>query len=324
MKSKSLRILLIINPISGTNSKIGLCEAIEKKVSSMGHTLVTSETKGPGDATQIARKAAEDGYDVVLACGGDGTVNEIATGLIGTNTILSILPNGSGNGLARHIGIPVDPIEALTTVKKGRVVDCDYCTVNDIPFFCTFGLGFDAAVSHRFALGNKRGLIAYLKSAIDEFIHYKPDSYKLIIEDKKIDVDAFLIACCNASQYGNNAFIAPTASITDGVLDVTVIHSGNAVSQALVGVELLAGSISKGGLIDTFRTSELTIIRPTGGIAHIDGEPVDLPETLHVRCHHGGLKIFAPKKGRFRPLLTPALYFMRECGLRIRHVFTRR
>ena len=290
----------------------------------MGHKLETRETNAPGDATNIARNAAADGFDVVLACGGDGTVNEIAKGLIGTNTILAILPNGSGNGLARHIDVPVDPIEALTTIKKGKVVDCDYCTVNDIPFFCTFGLGFDAAVSQRFASGNKRGLMAYLKSAFDEFIHYQPENYKIIINNTPIEVDAFLIACCNASQYGNNAFIAPTASITDGVLDITLIHSGNAISQALVGVELLTGSIASGGLIDTFKTSELTIIRSSGGIAHIDGEPIHLPETLHIKCHHGGLRLFTPKKARFKPLLTPTYYFLRDCRLRINHLFSRR
>lgn len=323
MNPNPLHILLIINPISGTNSKRGLREAIEKKVSSMGHKIETKLTQGPGDATRIAREASLSGFDVVLACGGDGTVNEVATGLIGSKTVLGILPNGSGNGLARHIDIPVDPIEALYAIKRGRIVDCDYCTVNDIPFYCTFGLGFDAAVSHRFAAGNKRGLIAYLKSAIDEYIHFSPEKYKIIIGNEQIDVDAFLIACCNASQYGNNAFIAPTASITDGVLDITLIHAGNAITQALVGVELLAGSISKRGLVDTFRTSELTIIRPNSGIAHIDGEPVDLPETLNIKCHKGGLKIFSPEKRfRFRPLITPAYYFIKDCGLRISHLFS--
>lgn len=324
VKHKSLRILLIINPISGTNSKLGLREAIENRVTSLGHKIDTSFTNGPGDATKIARQASIDGYDVVLACGGDGTVNEVATGLIGSNTAMAILPNGSGNGLARHIDIPVDPIDAIKAVKRGRIVDCDYCTVNDIPFFCTFGLGFDAAVSHRFAASNKRGLISYLKSAFDEFIHFSPEKYRLIIGEKDIEINAFLIACCNASQYGNNAFIAPTASITDGVLDITVIHSGNALSQALVGVELLTGSITKGGLIDTFKTSELTIIRPNSGIAHIDGEPVELPETLHIKCHRGGLRIFSPKKRfRFRPLLTPAYYFFKDCSLKFNHLLSR-
>lgn len=288
----------------------------------MGHHIETALTKGPGDATVLAREAASQGFDAVLACGGDGTVNEVATGLIGTATALGILPNGSGNGLARHIEIPVDPVAALKAVRHGRIVDCDYCTVNDIPFFCTFGLGFDAAVSHRFAASGKRGLLTYLKSAFNEFIHFTPERYKITNGGKEMNIDAFLIACCNASQYGNNAFIAPTASITDGLLNVTVVHSGNALTQAFVGVELMTGAIAKGGIVDTFKTSELTISRPARGIAHIDGEPVELPDTLHIRCHHGGLKIFAPKKRfRFKPLLTPACMMVKDATTRLGHLF---
>ncbi len=139
MKHAPLNILLIINPISGTNSKRELAGAIEKRVRSMGHTITTSLTTGPRDATRLAKKAVDGGFDAVLACGGDGTVNEIATALIGTDVVLGILPNGSGNGLARHIDIPTDPILALKIIKNGKITDCDYCTVNEIPFFCTFG-----------------------------------------------------------------------------------------------------------------------------------------------------------------------------------------
>lgn len=320
MKSSTLKILLIINPISGTNSKHGLRELIESRVKSMGHIIDTKQTEGPGDATKFAKAATTDNYDVVLACGGDGTVNEVAAGLIGSNVALGILPNGSGNGLARHIDLPVDPILALNILKKGRVVNCDYCTANGLPFFCTFGLGFDAAVSLRFAGGHKRGLIAYLKSAIDEFVRFTPENYQLSFGERVINIDAFLIACCNASQYGNNAYIAPTASITDGQLDVTVVHSGNAISQALVGVELLAGSIAQGGLIDTFRTDSIIIRRTSSGIAHIDGEPIELPDEITIKCHHAGLKIIAPKKRmRFRPLFTPAYMFIKECWMHITH-----
>ena len=323
MKQKSLSVLLIINPISGTNSKHGLRDLIEKRVKAMGHTIETSLTNGPGNATEIARNAAKSNFDIVLACGGDGTVNEVAAGLVGSNVALAILPNGSGNGLARHIDIPIDPIIALDTLKKGRVVNCDYCTANGIPFFCTFGLGFDAAVSHRFAAGHKRGLIAYLKSALDEFVRFTPERYNLSIADRSLNVDAFLIACCNASQYGNNAYIAPHASITDGLLDITIVHSGNPVSQALVGVELLAGSISQGGLIDTFRANSIKISRSTSGIAHIDGEPIELPADIEIVCHPGGLKIIAPKKRmRFRPLFTPIYMFMRESWMRVSKNFS--
>lgn len=324
MKAKRLRILLIINPISGTSSKKGLKKAIERRIRSMGHTICTQETQCQGDGIRIGREAAAEGYDVVLACGGDGTVNEVATGLIGSNTALMILPNGSGNGLARHLDIPVDPLLALDVLKKGHIVDCDYCTVNGRPFFCTFGLGFDAAVSRRFALSHKRGLMTYLKSAVDEFINFKPETCSMTINGSSQNLDIFLIACCNASQYGNNAYIAPAASITDGLLDITIVHSGNPIAQAFVGIELLAGSITKGGLIDTFRAKSVIIERKTPGTVHIDGEPTDMSSRLEIDCHSGGLRIYAPlNNASVKPVLTPLRMFFRDCGIAIGKLFSR-
>lgn len=319
-----MRVKLIINPISGTRSKRGLARTIEKRVRNYGHQIDTDFTAGPGDATRLARKAVDENYDVVLACGGDGTVNEVARGLINTSVALCILPAGSGNGLARHIELPPDPLLALKVLKVGHIKNCDYCTVNDIPFFCTFGIGFDAAVSRRFAKSHKRGLLTYLKSAVDEFIKFTPEKYQLSIGSDNISVDAFLIACCNASQYGNNAFIAPAASITDGVMDITLIHKGNPISQMLVGVELLAGSIAEGGLIDTFRSSSVTIQRNGPGVAHVDGEPIDLPAQLDIKCHHGGLKIVCPnKRYRFKPVITPTRLFLRDCRIAISTLFNK-
>lgn len=290
----------------------------------MGHDITTAFTKGPGDATRLAEEAVEQGYDAVFACGGDGTVNEVAKGLLHTGVALGILPNGSGNGLARHIDIPTDPLLALKIVKQNNIVDCDYCTANGIPFFCTFGIGFDAAVSQRFAKSHRRGLMTYLKSAVDEFLQFNSEKCDLAVGDSRFSVNAFLIACCNASQYGNNAFIAPTASITDGLLDITLIHSGNAISQFLVGAELLAGSITKGGLIDTFRTNSVIIDRNKAGIVHVDGDPVEMDKRLEIMCHHGGLRIFAPsKKSRFRPFLTPTRLFFRDIGISISRLFAK-
>ncbi len=318
-----MKIMLIINPISGTHSKQGLKEKIEKRVRSMGHNIETRLTGGAGDAYTFSKEASENGFDAVMACGGDGTVNEIASGLINSDTALIILPNGSGNGLARHIGIPVDPIIALSVLKRGHVVDCDYCTVNGKPFFCTFGVGFDAAVSHHFAKKRSRGLITYLKSALDVYLRFKPEKYRLTVNGNSQDVNCFLIACCNASQYGNNAFIAPTASITDGQLDITLVHSGNPIAQVFVGVELLAGLIAKGGLIDTFRTDKVIIERQNPGRVHIDGEPLDMPVRLDVECHRGGLKIYAPiKTSRIMPFITPAELFLRDCGTALRSLIT--
>lgn len=316
------RLTLIINPKSGTLSKKGLEDWLPVRLAALGFIVDVKHTEAPGHATQLAAEAAANGAYGVLACGGDGTVNEVASGLINTDTALGILPAGSGNGLARHIGIPVDIELSTEIIAEDNVADCDYGTVNGRPFFCTFGMGFDAAVSYRFARKHRRGLNSYIQSAIDEFIEYHPNTYEIITGHETLTERAFLVSVCNASQYGNNAFIAPAASIQDGLLDVTIIHDGTLIEKALSGVELLAGSIGNHGKIRTFRTPELTIRRHQPAITHIDGEPTELPAELNIKCHPGALKVFIPRHQiKFIPILTPMMLTLREWGIVARRVF---
>ena len=316
-------LMLIINPISGTRSKRKLIPVLERRLAEMGFETDTRLTGGRGDATRLAREAVDRKYYGVLACGGDGTVNETARALCDTGVPLGILPAGSGNGLARHIGLLIDPIEALKVIGERHIEDCDYCTANGRQFFCTFGVGFDAAVTHKFSRQRRRGLLMYLKSAIDVFVTFSPERYSLKTDEHVLVDKAFLIACCNASQYGNNAFIAPSASIRDGLMDITVIHKSNALAQALVGVDLLTGYIGKNALIDIIRVSHATISRDQAGVAHIDGEPVDMPEKIEVGCHPGGLRLFTPRdKMKFRPLITPVRMMLRDWRLAASRLFS--
>lgn len=316
------RLTLIINPKSGTLSKKGLDRWLPLHLERLGYEVDVVYTTGPGHATRIAREAAAAGAYGVLACGGDGTVNEVAAGLIHTPTALGILPAGSGNGLARHIGIPVDVERSLDVIAENHIVNCDYGTVNGQPFFCTFGMGFDAAVSHRFSMKHRRGLNSYISSAIDEFIKYHPNTYEIVAGDRVITDRAFLVSVCNASQYGNNAFIAPAASIRDGLLDVTIVHDGNIIENVWSGVEMLTGSIGNHGKIRTFRTRRLTVRRKQPTITHIDGEPTEFPSELDIRCHQGALRVFVPhRKLRFIPVITPAILTFREWGIVATRIF---
>ncbi len=297
-------------------------ELVKSRLSKKGFRVNIVETRGPGDATRIAEDAVKRGDYGVLACGGDGTVNEVAKALCNSDTALGILPAGSGNGLARHIGIPIDVVQSLSVIESNIIEPCDYGEVNGKPFFCTFGVGFDAAVSNRFALSNRRGLASYLTSAIDEFVKYNPDSYEIIADDRSITDKAFLVVVCNASQYGNNAFIAPTASIRDGLLDVTIVHKGNLFTHAFSGLEMIVGSIGNHGKISTFRTSSLTIRRANKTITHIDGDPTDLPEELNIRCHHKALKIFiTTNKPQFHPFISPLGMMFKDWGIAISRTF---
>lgn len=314
--------LLIINPASGTLSKHRIVSHIFKRLRSMGITFDTVATKGPGHARELAAEAAAQGRHAVYACGGDGTVNEVASGLLGSETALGIIPTGSGNGLARHLGIPVDVDLSLKVIGGNKIISADYGTANGVPFFCTFGVGFDAAVSERCARQKRRGIMMYLKTAINEYVNFMPEEYIIEANGQVITDKAFLVVCCNASQYGNNAFVAPQASVTDGELDITIVHTGNLLTQALVGVDMLIGYIGKNALVDTLRCSSARIIRKSHGAAHIDGDAVTMPEQIDVVCHPGKLKVIVPTEStRFRPIITPTKLLLRDIGLGIRHIF---
>lgn len=305
------KAMLIINPISGTGKKNGLAQKVETKLGHAGYDVDVRVTTCRGDATRLAGEAVAKGYDAVLAAGGDGTVNETAKALCGSEVTLGIIPSGSGNGLARHLRIPVDVDRSLDVIAGGNAIKGDYGTVNERPFFCTFGVGFDAAVSHSFAKQSRRGLLMYMKSALTEYLKYKPETYTISANGKILTEKAFVIACCNASQYGNNAYIAPEASITDGLLDIIIIHQGSPIDTALVGMDLFTGYINSNTMIHSLRAPAAVIYRTNDGPAHIDGEPMIMEDIMDIRCHHRGLNIFVPgDETPVHPMFSPLTRFL--------------
>lgn len=324
---KNQRLLLIINPISGTADKSELPQIVSQGIKeAMGFDVDLKMTTAKGDANQFAKEAVEQGYYGVIVAGGDGTVNEVATALCDSDVALGIIPSGSGNGLARHLEIPVDYDLSLKVIKQNNVVSCDYATVNGHPFFCTFGIGFDAAVSDRFSKQRKRGRFMYFKSAIEEYIKFEPQVYTISANGKIFTQNAFLVACCNASQYGNNAYIAPDASMSDGLLDVIIIHAGSPIDTAMLGVDLFTGYINRNTLLQSFQAPAAVIYRSQEGVAHIDGDPIDLGEIMEVKCHKGGLKIFVSKDKHspFRPIITPINNMVTDTRILMSNFFNKR
>lgn len=318
------KALLIINPISGTGDKAGIRELVVQKLGAKGYSVETRLTARSGDATKFAREASASGYDLVIACGGDGTVNETAVALLGSRSALGIIPCGSGNGLARHLGIEVDVASAVETLAGGHVVECDYGDANGRPFFCTFGVGFDAAVSEKFAQSKKRGPLTYLSNTVKEFVNYQPDVYTIAANGEVITERAFLVAVCNASQYGNNAYIAPKASMTDGLLDIIVVHYGNLLTTAFVGIDMMTGMIDKNFLIHSFRAPTATITRTHGGAVHFDGEPADMPGSIEVTCRKAGIRVVAPEADKpFKPIITPMMSLANDIKITLRRIIER-
>lgn len=290
------KILALINPISGTANKDSIPGIIEGKLNSAEFDVETLFTQTASQASELTIKAAENGYYGVLAIGGDGTVNEVASALRNKKTALGIIPNGSGNGLARHLGIPMHIPDALDIINCDNIQPFDYCTANERPFFCTCGVGFDALVSAKFAKSGKRGPLSYVKSAISEYLKYRSETYKITTPKGVITERAFIIACGNASQYGNNAYIAPNADMQDGLIDITVILPITPLDTAMLGILLFSKHIDQDTNIISFRTPSLSIKREHEGIMHLDGEPVMMPKDIEIECHHLGLRIFTPTK----------------------------
>lgn len=300
------KALLIVNPISGTRSKKGLIETVKARLKPHNIDVEAKITQVSGDAYRWAREAAVNGFDMVISAGGDGTVNEVANALSFTDCTLGILPFGSGNGLARSLGIPQDLSAAIKLIESGHSLTCDRGVVNDKPFYCTFGIGFDATVSEKFASMKKRGRVTYIRSAFREYLNYRSQAYAIVIDGKIITEKALLIAVCNAPQYGNNAYIGPKAKLTDGLLDITVVHSDNPFHTLLMSMDMFTGILDKNRSIGTFRVPSLTIVRTQEGPVHLDGEPMHMGKTLNIECQQKALKVFAPDKvPEFLPFISP-------------------
>ena len=291
------KLLAVINPISGTANKQYIPETITEVMDESKWDVMIRFTQRPGHATDLAKQAIKQGYYGVLAIGGDGTINEVAAALRDSDTALGIIPNGSGNGLARHLNIPIDVKRALEEINNDRIEQFDYCMANQHPFFCTCGVGFDAHVSAKFAESKKRGPMSYLKNTLVEYLRYRSEEYSIETADQVLTERAFVIACGNASQYGNNAFITPNASMQDGLIDVTLIQPFTPLDTAVLGILLFTKHIDQDTNIQSFRTPSLTIHRPKAGVMHIDGEPMMMEADIEVKCVHNGIKIFLPKEG---------------------------
>lgn len=318
------RLLLIVNPISGTRDKDKLVPQLEAKLSEKNFKVETRFTKARGDAYDFTKQAVSDGCDVVVACGGDGTVNEVASALCGTNIPMAIIPSGSGNGLARHIGLTIDELAAVDIIDFENVCDCDYGEVNGDRFFCTFGTGFDAAVAKKFNEESTRGKTTYIKDAFLEFAKYRPQEYRVTIDDANtFDIKAYLIAVCNASQYGNNAFIAPEASITDGVFDVIIIKDAPHLQTLLAGIDMLTGCLPNNKQIDIIRCTKVDIVpKNDDSHVHLDGDPYPSAPEYSIRIFPGQIRLFTnPKRKKFTPFITPFDCIVKDLSVNISRLF---
>lgn len=288
MKKKAV---FIINLISGTSDKATIPGLIDQYLDKTQFEYEIAVTQYAGHASEIAAKAKDDGVDVVVAIGGDGTVNEVARAIVHSSTALGIIPCGSGNGLARHLLLPLNVRKAIEVINRCEIRQLDYGIINDYPFFCTCGMGFDAFVSMKFAEAGKRGPITYVENVLREGLKYKPETYTIEDESGTLQYKAFLISCANASQYGNNAYIAPQASMSDGLMDVIIMEPFDVFEAPQISIEMFSKTLDKNSKIKTFRTRHLHIRRDKPGVIHYDGDPVMTGADIDVELKPKGINI---------------------------------
>ena len=294
MQNKQFDLHAIINPVSGVGSKWGVPRMLAKLAEEKQQTLKLSFTEYPGHAGELAALALQQGAKYILAVGGDGTVNEVAAAMMHSDAVLGIIPKGSGNGLARELHISMDTKRAIEVISKGFVSTIDACKANGRVFFTTCGVGFDAAVSHKFAGEKRRGSLTYVKSTVEEYLQYKPEVYELFVENEAIREEAFLVVCANASQYGNNAYIAPHANIQDGKMDITILSPFTPLDIPSLAFQLFTKQIDKNSKIQVIRATQLSIVRQNHGMMHLDGEPVMSGNRIDVSIIPKALKVFTP------------------------------
>ena len=280
-----------MNPISGTASKANIPKLIEETLDKGLFDYELRLTERAGHAAEIAAEAQREGVDIVVAIGGDGTVNEVARAIVDSKTALGIVPCGSGNGLARHLMLPMNAKKAIEVINRCEIHDLDYGIINGHPFFCTCGMGFDAFVSQKFAEAGKRGPITYVENVLREGLKYKPETYEIRDETGTMRAKAFLISCANASQYGNNAYIAPQASMSDGLLDVIIMEPFDMLDAPQISLDMFNKTLDKNSKIKTFKCRQLHIHRKQPGIIHFDGDPTMADADVDIELKAKGIRV---------------------------------
>lgn len=285
------RILFVINPISGGKRKTAFNKQVLEVLDLDRFDPTFQLTSHSNHAFELAQCAVEDGYDAVIAVGGDGTINEIGSALIDTGVPLGIIPEGSGNGLALCLGIPTNESAAIRRINRFETLEVDSGVINENNFFSVSGMGFDANVSFNFAEENIRGPIGYMRSIVNVLSKYKTSNYKITVDGVMVEREAFMVSIANSPQFGNNAYIAPDASVNDGLLDVCIVHKFPFYILPKLIFHLFNRSANQSEYIEILPGKEILIIRENEGPVHIDGEPIYLDKEIKVHIKPKSLKI---------------------------------
>lgn len=296
------KLLFIVNPNAGKKISDKLIETINNEFpKDVYYQIVIWKDKN--HFKEVLDILHSQDYTDVIAVGGDGTVNQVASSLINTSITFGIVPAGSGNGLARSLKLSMNVSEVIKQIAAGKTEVVDYGIVNERPFFCTSGIGFDAHIGNLFATSVKRGLQSYVKITVRELLKYKGKNYTITLNGETIKRKAFLITIANAGQYGNEFYIAPQANLQDGQFHVVILRPTGVFGAISLFNKILTKKAHQSKYIETFVTNELSIVESGNTTIHYDGEPAEMIGTLTYKCQNHKLKVIVGNG--FKPSLIP-------------------
>ncbi len=286
------RILFIINPNSVKRNRDRISRAIKSGIDQRVFDISVTYTQSAGHAVTLSQDAVARKVDVIVAVGGDGTVNEVASQMINSSSVLGIVPLGSGNGLARHLGISRNIEKSIELINKQNTSLIDTGLVNGKVFISIAGIGFDALIAERFAKGTQRGFLGYFQIIANEYLFYKPQTYSLTFDNGQVITEnALFVAFANSNQFGYNTTIAPNANIQDGLLDVCIVKKPDIFHIPLIASLLLLRQIDISPSVEIVKAKSLMIKRDQNDVVNIDGEPLNLEKNLEIKINPLSLKI---------------------------------
>ncbi|MDE5419822.1 diacylglycerol kinase family lipid kinase [Labilibaculum sp. DW002] len=288
----ALKTLAIVNPISGTGKQKNIECLLKKYLDHERFHLQVEKTGYAGHGTELAKLAVTNDFDVVIAIGGDGTINEIANALTFSDVAMGIIPCGSGNGLARHLGIPMNTKRAIQCINKATINKIDTIRANDYRFINVAGIGFDALIAHEFAKMKSRGLASYAKAILKCFRIFSNQSF--VLKNKEIETieNGMMLCFANSSQFGNNAYIAPSAKVDDGKINISLLKKPKWFQIPVLGWKVFTKGINTSSLFSEIITNEITIVQQSDQ-GHIDGEPIYFGKEIHLKIDPLSLKLLA-------------------------------
>lgn len=292
-------ISFIVNPRAGVSQGISLEQLIQQQARAHQARFDIYYTQSRGHATELATTCSGQGYDIVVAVGGDGTINEVAQGLVGSPTVMGIVPKGSGNGLARHLGIPLNTAQAVATLFNSEELAMDVFTVNGKLSLNVSGIGFDGHITNLFGVKSGRGLLGYVTVTIQEFTGFREFTAEIHANGSHFQRNAFIIAIANSSQYGNNAYIAPAASVCDGLLHVNFLKKIPLYRMDFL-YDFFAGNVGNSPYSEIIETKSMELTTSVPMSYHVDGEPVGLSDHFRIDLTPAALKVLYSPTARPR------------------------